>query len=217
MKLPWPDRFLGYGPNIDDSLSALWEPITNRFILISHRTDVLLDLSKWTPRKFMTVVINLDRSVSSNNLLDNDVCLNWTIADSSHIQLSDHTWNPVPSGQILEVGPYQEWNLGQEQTFFMAAHRLLESVCIAGRFNSAVTGGMSEDWLHTYDVVNTVMDDSVFLLPNVELHRTIHQSALRSIFDCHTHQELDHRWFEVLDKHALVDDWIAWVKKWDKK
>ena len=217
MKLPWPGRFLGYGPTPEHTMSALWEPITNRFILVSYRADILVTLSKFTSRKFKSVVVNLDSSVSTLNLVDNDVCLNWTLAESKQIPLSEHSWHPVDGGEILEVGPYNEWDLQAEQDFFMAAHWILESLITDTSFSGEVTGGIPSDWLQSYMIVNTVIDDPVLLSANIEMQKVVNRGAMQAIFNSHTHQELDQAWYQVLEQCHLVDAWTTWVGSWNKK
>lgn len=214
MKLPWPQRFLGYGPTSVDPVWAIWEPVSNRFILISHREDILATISRFTPRKFRSILIKLDQSIISNNLIDNNVCANWSLADSSHIPLSDHCWNAAESGQLIELGPYTNWDLGAEQDFFMAAHHLLEYLDQSVFLPKNIDEIYDEHWLPCYAVVNSVLQDPVLRQDQIELRVLLQTKAQQIIFSCHTLDELDRAWYDTLDQHKLVDHWGEKVQWW---
>lgn len=214
MKLTWPQRFLGYGPSADHAMSALWEPVSNRFILVSPRQDILATISRFTFRKFRTIVVQFDRSVACDNLVDNDVCLNWGMTNTDHVSLSNPCWHAVSCPGLVELGPYPRWPLADEQDFFIAAHQLLEYLDTESFLRYSATKGYMADWLPCYHMVRLVIKDSVLEQHKLELHNLLQDKAKQIIFRCHTLHDLDQAWHDVLQQHNLLDHWQDKVQRW---
>lgn len=72
--------------NPDDPLFALYLPALDRFLMVYHDPDIVLELRYLLSGKLNAVVIEVSRADEYHHtILDNTVCLNWTIRNRKNL------------------------------------------------------------------------------------------------------------------------------------
>lgn len=209
MIVRWPPFMLGYGLTPLDPMYGLWEPVLDRFLLVSADSDLLGQLSLLASRRYRTSVIRLHSITGQPNVIDNSVCLNWTLRDSSDLSASDHNLGIVSDRGLCAAKP-SDWPVEQEQQYLMAGFHLLR--CVDGahglRFFTGIGFGY---WHQYYELVKTVIDDPALFGADWELRYQFAKRTRQLVFRCEDRRELATRWQDLLTEFDLLQDWHTWV------
>ena len=203
----WPPYFLGYGAHISDHMYGLWEPVLDRFLLVAPDDRMLSQLSILASRRYRTSVIRLDSRRSDPNLIDNSVCLNWTLKDSSAIWVSELNAGVNTDTGLCEASPC-DWPVDREQAYPMACYHILRSQ----------TPGQSmfpqyfSYWRAYYDLVKVAIDDPVLFGQDWTELIEFEKLSRRIIFHSRDLDQLSANWKALLAQFHMVQEWNKWVE-----
>ncbi len=210
----WPPRFLGVAPSGQETY-ALWEPVLDRFLLVAHDVNHLRQLQLLLARKYHPMVVRLECLKHSANLIDNDVCTNWTLDDVSHMSFTDHRcWDLQSDRGVREVGPVTDWPIDQEHEFLIAAYHMLAAVApdsYSSMWNKHLPTWYRA-WCIPYELVTVIHPEPQLLDPDLELVHSVTKEAHRCIYASNTITDLEVAWQASLVKAGIWNQWLGVCK-----
>ena len=120
--------FYGLPTNPGSPMYGLYEAITNRFFLVHYNLETLEELGVLWSSRYCLRIVQIDTASNySPGLIDNSVCMNWTIGNYADIGLT-RMFNTLvtPCKSLLEVNHKLPWNFNNDIEYLMFACQLLE-------------------------------------------------------------------------------------------
>lgn len=155
------NKYFFYGLPNDPTLPlyGLYEIITNRFFLVHYNLETLKELCLLWSSRYCLRVVQIDTALNyAPGLIDNSVCMNWTMDNHRDIKMTQ-MFNPKPTiiatcKSLVEINYKLPWNFKQDQEYLMFACHLLEFQC-------TVLQKRHQDTLEKYRIyfIDSVPDD----------------------------------------------------------
>lgn len=102
------DKFFisGLGDTPNDDLWALYLWMPDRLLLVHHEPQILASVRAILSSKVQTEQVRISQCRNyQHNLIDNSVCLNWTIDKAIHARFKDNFSLDLHRHNLLEKGP----------------------------------------------------------------------------------------------------------------
>ncbi len=138
------DKYFFWGsavPNFGSWVQyGLYAPALDRFVIVHSDKSILNLLSKLFSSRYHLILCRLDQAKNFNkNLIDNSVCLNWTIAEKYNLDISKFPDFESDDILISELAPNDivvasNDLLVKDQLYLLAAASWLSSKLLYDRF-----------------------------------------------------------------------------------
>ena len=213
----WPPDRLGYGASAHHTMYGIWEPVLDRFLFVADRVDLLQDLVLLNCARFRCFVIEILTARTHANILDNTVCLNWTVSPQTRgsVNLTGDQWSVIQDQGLVELGAQTAWPMAQEHEFFQRAYHILDCVTNIEFHLSPQQVSSSQIQILSAMPMYQLLDDlQPQLLQDSQLwqqYKTTKRQGRLSIFESQNSAQLENAWQQVLDRHALWDQWHQWI------
>jgi len=108
---------------------GLWEPVLDRFLLISVDPQITNDIRMIASSRYLLFACDLTKATNyTPNLIDNSCCENWTLANKKSIEIGKFTQylNPIKVDELTPCHSSVDWNVELEKSWLMFAHHWLK-------------------------------------------------------------------------------------------
>lgn len=110
----------GIPKDTDQPVFGLWEPVSDRFLLILDDPDIASTIKMTAAGRYNLFVCEISNAKNYyHNIIDNTCCENWTIGNSHSIFVSnlDHYHGPQPVTELLSKEGSPDWPMQIEKDF----------------------------------------------------------------------------------------------------
>lgn len=104
----------------DDPVYGLWEPMSDRFLFVTHDLSIARTLSLVASSRYLLYVVEISQADNYfHTLIDNCCCNHWSLVNRGDIMTSNiASFNKIHSAtKLAERGCYTNWPLGQEMQY----------------------------------------------------------------------------------------------------
>jgi hypothetical protein len=79
---------LGFDYGYANSNFGLWCPLFDCFLLVGHDQNLLSEVQLLISSKILTIIIELELGHLNKNIIDNEICSNWTIENTELVNFT---------------------------------------------------------------------------------------------------------------------------------
>lgn len=104
----------------DDPVYGLWEPMSDRFLFVTHDISIARTLSLVASSRYLLYVIDISKANNYfHTLIDNTCCNHWSLVNRGDIMTSNIAsfLEIVSAAELVERGHYTDWPLDREMQY----------------------------------------------------------------------------------------------------
>ena len=120
-------EFFNYGcpATSSDSVYGLYQPTLDCFIVVDPEIEVLKLAKVLLSSRYGLYIIELNKASNySLNLIDNEICENWSIKNKNNISIgkSMSAVDVIPAAELVTSCPKIEWNVAEEKKWALTVN-----------------------------------------------------------------------------------------------
>jgi hypothetical protein len=112
----------GYPEQPSGPVYALYQPVLECFLLVVNDIDTAQRLKAYAPARYQVTVVRIDQAVNyTPNLIDNEVCEQWTLVNKNDVNLFENdSQGVVIASELTPATIGVPWDLIKEKQWLLA-------------------------------------------------------------------------------------------------
>jgi hypothetical protein len=200
-------KYFVYGvpPNQNDPLYALYQPILDRFLIVSHDLNSIKTLSAILLTRYPTYICCVSSASNyEHNIVDNEVCDSWTFSNNADLNVEYFLSNQdvVQVKNLVPTSNTVSWDIIKEKEWILFCQHWIEF------FN------VLKIYIFQYYQIDSILSD---ILPNDNLiyyPHDVERQVLNILFFGNDIEKTQLEIFKTIDANIVMSRFRKKYKQW---